>query len=72
VEGGAGVRRSWRVEEDDGLPVAYVYDLAPATAPYAIAGIHRARLKVGVPFVIEADPTRIRRGHVAAPPGEGS
>ncbi|WP_335971071.1 Uma2 family endonuclease [Streptomyces sp. CA2R106] len=64
----AGIRHFWRVEENDGAPVVYVYEIDPATASYAITGIHHDRLKVAVPFVIDADLTRLRR----QPRGDGT
>ncbi|WP_430393130.1 Uma2 family endonuclease [Actinacidiphila reveromycinica] len=64
----AGIRHFWRVEENDGTPVVYVYELDPATGAYAITGIHHDRLKVAVPFVVDADLTRLRRGR----PGDGA
>jgi Uncharacterized protein conserved in cyanobacteria len=51
----AGNPHFWRVEEDDGRPVVYVYELDPATAAYALTGIHHGRLRVTVPFPIEID-----------------
>lgn len=51
----AGIPHFWRIEENDGRPVAYVYELDPATATYALTGIHHGRLKVPVPFPIELD-----------------
>ncbi|GHH86354.1 Uma2 family endonuclease [Streptomyces capitiformicae] len=59
----AGVRHFWRVEQDEdkGLPVAYVYELDPATKSYALTGIFHDCLKVTVPFDIEIDLTTINR-----------
>ncbi|WP_234535430.1 Uma2 family endonuclease [Streptomyces shenzhenensis] len=57
-----GVRHYWRVEQDDeGLPVAYVYELDPATKVYLLTGIFHDRLKLTVPFDIEIDLTAINR-----------
>jgi hypothetical protein len=48
-------QRSLRVEENDGKPVGYVYELDPATKAYAITGIHHGELSVSVPFPINVD-----------------
>lgn len=58
---GAGIPHFWRVEENDGLPVIYVYELDPASNAYAITGIHHARLKLSVPFPIDIDLTNLPR-----------
>jgi Uma2 family endonuclease len=57
----AGIRHFWRVEEDSGKPVVYVYELDPATRCYVPTGIHRDQLKVPVPFPIDIDLTEIER-----------
>ncbi|MGW0840371.1 Uma2 family endonuclease [Streptomyces sp. NPDC002787] len=59
----AGVRHFWRVEKDDdnGLPVIYVYELDPATKSYGLTGIHHDHLKITVPFDIEIDLTAINK-----------
>ncbi|MZD06727.1 Uma2 family endonuclease [Streptomyces sp. SID5785] len=56
----ARIPHFWRVEEREGEPVVYVYELDPATNTYAVTGIHHDRLKVGVPFPldIELEPRR--------------
>jgi hypothetical protein len=51
----AGIAHFWRVEESDGKPVVYVYELDPATRTYAVTGIHRGKLGVSVPFSIDID-----------------
>ncbi len=65
---GALIRHYWRIEENDGKPVVYVYELDPATNAYAITGIHHDRLKLTVPFTLDIDlaprrpgPCRARR-----------
>ncbi|MFF3341676.1 Uma2 family endonuclease [Streptomyces flavidovirens] len=58
---GAGVPHYWRVEENDGLPVVYVYELDPALKAYVPTGIHHNRLKLTVPFDIDIDLTAINR-----------
>lgn len=51
----AGIRHFWRIEDNDGKPVVYVYELDPATSVYALSGIHHDRLKLSVPFTIDVD-----------------
>ncbi|MEI5006297.1 Uma2 family endonuclease [Streptomyces sp. PmtA] len=59
----AGMPHYWRVEENDGLPVVYVYEIDPATASYGLIGIHHKQLRVEHPFPLEIDLTAIdRRG----------
>ncbi|WP_438486387.1 Uma2 family endonuclease [Streptomyces sp. S186] len=57
----AGIQHYWRVEEDEGLPVVYVYELDPATNSYAPTGIFHSRIKVSVPFPIDIDLTAINK-----------
>lgn len=59
----AGIRHFWRVEldEDRGEPVAYVFELEPATGTYVATGVHREQLKVSVPYVLDIDLTAINR-----------
>jgi len=57
----AGIKHFWRVEEDEGRTVAYVYELDPATGAYALTGIHHDVLKVTVPFDIEIDLDAVGR-----------
>ncbi|MEV5337812.1 Uma2 family endonuclease [Streptomyces sp. NPDC052676] len=57
----AGIRHFWRVEENKGLPVVYVYELDPATSTYALTGIFHDKLELTVPFPIEVDLTAIDR-----------
>ncbi|MEU1984149.1 Uma2 family endonuclease [Nocardia sp. NPDC019395] len=54
----AGIPHFWRVENVDGRAVVYVYELDPATAAYALTGIHHDKLQITVPFEIELDLTR--------------
>jgi hypothetical protein len=51
----AGIANFWRVEENDGKPVVYVYELDPATKTYALTGIHHGKLSVSVLFEIAID-----------------
>ncbi|WP_239089431.1 Uma2 family endonuclease [Sphaerimonospora thailandensis] len=51
----AGIPHFWRVEENEGRPVVYVYERDPATGSYGLTGIHHGLLTVSVPFQIEID-----------------
>ncbi|MFD4667854.1 Uma2 family endonuclease [Streptomyces halstedii] len=56
----AGIAHFWRVEaNDDGLPVVYVYELDPALKAYTPTGIYHNKLKLDVPFPVEADLTEL-------------
>ncbi|WP_433173363.1 Uma2 family endonuclease [Actinoallomurus sp. CA-150999] len=57
----AGIAHFWRVEENDGRPVVYVYELDPATKAYALTGIHHGKLSVPVPFPIDIDLENLPR-----------
>ncbi|MEV5377219.1 Uma2 family endonuclease [Streptomyces nondiastaticus] len=57
----AGIPHFWRVEENEGLPVVYVYELDPATSSYCLSGIHHEKLKLTVPFDITIDLTALHR-----------
>ncbi|GHH41132.1 Uma2 family endonuclease [Streptomyces candidus] len=57
----AGVPHFWRVEENEGLPVVYVYELDPALKAYVPTGIHHRTLKLDVPYPLEIDLTAIDR-----------
>jgi Uma2 family endonuclease len=57
----AGIPHYWRVEENQGLPVVYVYELDPATQTYGLTGIFHDKLELTVPFPIEIDLTAINR-----------
>ena len=57
----AGIPHFWRAEENNALPVVYVYELDPASATYTITGIHHGRLAVGVPFPIYIDLANLPR-----------
>lgn len=59
----AGIPHYWRVENDRGRTVVYVYERDPATGAYALTGIHHERLKTPVPFPVDIDLTAVgRRG----------
>ncbi|WP_235206542.1 Uma2 family endonuclease [Actinomadura welshii] len=55
----AGIKNFWRVEEDEGRTVVYVYELDPATRSYVPTGIHHDQLKLTVPFDIDIDLTAV-------------
>ncbi|MBP2404632.1 hypothetical protein SNS2_3247 [Streptomyces netropsis] len=57
----AGVQYFWRVEQSDGLPVVYTYELDPATRSYGPTGVHREVLEVDYPFPVSIDLTAINR-----------
>ncbi|MFE9117508.1 Uma2 family endonuclease [Streptomyces sp. NPDC007172] len=57
----AGVQHFWRVEENDGLPVVYVFELDPGTKAYGPIGIFHKQLRVDLPFPIEIDLTALDR-----------
>ncbi|GAA2062149.1 Uma2 family endonuclease [Streptomyces albiaxialis] len=54
----AGIPHFWRVEDDEGRTVVYVFELEPATKTYAVTGIHHARLKISEPFPLDVDLTK--------------
>ncbi|MEU5388501.1 Uma2 family endonuclease [Kitasatospora cineracea] len=51
----AGIRYFWRVENVDGRPVVYAYELDPSTSSYVPTGIFHDRLKVEHPFPVEVE-----------------
>ncbi|GAA3109467.1 hypothetical protein GCM10017600_11780 [Streptosporangium carneum] len=57
----AGIAHFWRVENNDGRPVVYVYELDLATRAYGLTGIHHGRLTVRVPFPIDLDLDKLPR-----------
>ena len=57
----AGITHFWRVENNDGSPVVYVYELDPATRAYGLTGIHHGRLTVPVPFPLDIDLAALPR-----------
>lgn len=58
---GAGIRHFWRVENTAGKPAVYAYELDPATGAYAPGGIHRDRVRAGVPYDVDIDLSAIDR-----------
>ncbi|GAA2847492.1 Uma2 family endonuclease [Streptosporangium fragile] len=51
----AGIRYLWRVEQENGNPVVYTFELEPAVRAYVPTGIHRGRLKTGIGFEVDID-----------------
>ncbi|GGN17859.1 hypothetical protein GCM10010109_30720 [Actinoplanes campanulatus] len=58
---GAGIPHFWRVEENDGSPVVYAFEIEPATRQYVPTGIFHGRVDLKVPFEIDIDLTEIDR-----------
>ncbi|KAB2379071.1 Uma2 family endonuclease [Actinomadura montaniterrae] len=65
----AGIKHFWRVEQDDGRTIVYVYQLDPATGSYVPTGIHHDRLKLTLPFGIDIDIDLTSTGTLRRPPG---
>ncbi|MGW2840464.1 Uma2 family endonuclease [Streptomyces sp. NPDC001493] len=55
----ARIPHFWRVENQDGRAVVYVFEREPATGAYTSTGIFHDRLRVSVPFPIDLDLTAI-------------
>ncbi|MEO3790110.1 Uma2 family endonuclease [Nonomuraea sp. B10E15] len=53
----AGIKHFWRVEQEDGAPVVYTFELEPAVKVYVPTGIHRKRLQLNVGFEVDLDLT---------------
>jgi Uma2 family endonuclease len=51
----AGIRFLWRVEREGSTPVAYTYELDPASGAYVATGVHRGRLKTDIGFPVDVD-----------------
>lgn len=56
----AGIRHYWRVENDSGSPVVYVFELEPASGTYVPMGTYREQLKVSVPFSVDIDLAEVQ------------
>ncbi|MFD9423759.1 MULTISPECIES: Uma2 family endonuclease [unclassified Streptomyces] len=61
----ATIPHYWRVENQDGRAVVYVFEREPATGAYTSTGIFHDRMKVSVPFPIDLDLTAITPRHRA-------
>lgn len=55
----AGIRYYWRVENDEGRTVVYLYERDPATECFSLTGIHHDQLKTTAPFTIDIDLTSV-------------
>ncbi|MEV6653395.1 Uma2 family endonuclease [Streptomyces sp. NPDC051219] len=55
----AKIPHYWRVENNDGRAVVYVFELEPATGAYTSTGIFHDRMKVSEPFPVDLDLTAI-------------
>ncbi|MFF3731770.1 Uma2 family endonuclease [Streptomyces sp. NPDC002476] len=66
----ARIPHYWRVENQDGRAVVYVFELEPSTGVYAYTstGIFHDRMKVSVPFPVDLDLTAITARRRAAAP----
>ncbi|MEU1486672.1 Uma2 family endonuclease [Streptomyces sp. NPDC005752] len=64
----ARIPHFWRVENQDGRAVAYVFELEPATGAYTSTGIFHDRMKVSTPFPVDLDLNAIVTRRQAADP----
>ncbi|MEV4010381.1 Uma2 family endonuclease [Nonomuraea angiospora] len=53
----AGIKFFWRIEQEEGLPVVYTFELEPAVKAYVPTGIHRKRLQTHIGFDVDIDLT---------------
>ncbi|GAA4921995.1 hypothetical protein HD597_006373 [Nonomuraea thailandensis] len=51
----AGIKHFRRVEQEDGIPVVYTFELEPAVTAYVPTGIHRRRLRTNIGFDVDVD-----------------
>ncbi|WP_419184511.1 Uma2 family endonuclease [Streptomyces coelicoflavus] len=49
----ARIPHFWRVEDEAGTPTVHTYELDVMTSSYVATGIHRNRLKVSVPILLD-------------------
>jgi len=57
----AGIRYLWRIENEDGSPVVYTYELDAASASYGVTGIFHDHLALPVPFPVDLDLGELTR-----------
>ncbi len=57
----AGIPHYWRIEEENDLPVAHVYELDRSTSTYIPVGIFRGTLERPVPFPVVVDLDGLER-----------
>jgi Uma2 family endonuclease len=55
----AGITHFWRVEEEGGKPVVYIYELSPVTSDYFLTGTYHDTVKLNVPYEIDIDLSSI-------------
>ncbi|MEV6161158.1 Uma2 family endonuclease [Streptomyces sp. NPDC052052] len=55
----AKIPHYWRVENQDGRAVVYVFELEPSTGVYTSTGIFHDRMKVDAPFPVDLDLTAV-------------
>ena len=58
----AGIANYWRIEDEDGSPAVYTYEIDGPTRSYAPTGIHRHELRTSMPFPIKIDLTGLVPG----------
>jgi Uma2 family endonuclease len=51
----AGIRFLWRVELDGRTPVAFTYELDPASGKYVPTGVHRGHIRADIGFPVDID-----------------
>lgn len=56
-----GIPHFWRVENQSGAAVVFVYEFDAKAKAYRLTGEHRGQLKVTEPFPIEIDLTELHR-----------
>ncbi|MEU5714736.1 Uma2 family endonuclease [Streptomyces sp. NPDC020403] len=64
----ARIPHFWRVENQEGRAVVYVFELEPATGTYTSTGIFHDRMKVSTPFPVDLDLNAIVSRRRAADP----
>ena len=68
----AGIPHYWCIDEEDGVPVAHVYELDHPTRAYAPAGIFRGALQRPLPFELDVDLAVLLPPRRTRNPGPGS
>ncbi|WP_084956948.1 Uma2 family endonuclease [Thermoactinospora rubra] len=51
----AAIKHFWRIEEENGSPVAYTFELEPVMKVYVPTGVHRGRLRTNIGFDVDVD-----------------
>lgn len=65
----AKIPHYWRVENQQGKPVVYVFELEPSTGVYTPTGVFHDRMKVDAPFPADLDLTAITAKRRRPPSG---